>query len=109
MAGQSNYNDPRDPAAGVSLASDPYANNSEHEREILKYLLHPDDSYTAEGVYWADLPLSQRLSFITSSDAAETSRELRAVGAMTKADPLSPFAWYIRNAVLPGAGMGLEG
>jgi MFS family permease len=28
---------------------------------------------------------------------------------MMKADPLSPVSWYFRNAVLPGAGLGLEG
>ncbi|KAI1780069.1 MFS general substrate transporter [Hypoxylon cercidicola] len=28
---------------------------------------------------------------------------------MFKNDPLSPVAWYFRNAILPGAGLGLEG
>ena len=121
MTDQSSYDGQRDQTARVSPVQDgaektgdsyglyPYANNPESEKTIFKYLLQPDDSYTAEGIYWADLPLSKRVSFITSSEAAETSRELRTVRSLTKTDPLSPFAWYIRNAVLPGAGIGLEG
>jgi hypothetical protein len=100
MADQSN-------AAGVT----PVVEGSEkpNEQAMFKYLLEPDDSYTEEGIYWADLPISQRVSFILSSQVAETSKELSTIGSILKADPLSPFAWYFRNAVLPGAGIGLEG
>jgi hypothetical protein len=28
---------------------------------------------------------------------------------MFKKDPLSPVSWYFKNAILPGAGLGLEG
>jgi hypothetical protein len=91
------------------LGGPPHANNPENEQAMFKYLLEPDDSYTAEGSYWADLPISKRVSFIMSSQAAETSKELGTIASMLKADPLSPFAWYFRNAVLPGAGIGLEG
>jgi hypothetical protein len=91
------------------LGGPPHANNPENEQAMFKYLLEPDDSYTAEGSYWADLSISKRVSFIMSSQAAETSKELGTIASMLKADPLSPFAWYFRNAVLPGAGIGLEG
>ena len=89
-------------------------NNAAHglppnERQIFDYLLKPDDSYSADGIYWADLPLSQRVKFVSSYDAQEAGRELKNIGAMTKKDPLSPVAYYFRNMVLPGAGLGLEG
>lgn len=78
------------------------------ERAIFKHL-HPDDSFTADGVYWADLPLGKRIAFVTAVENAETKRELSELGSMMKKDPLSPAGWYWRNAILPGAGMGLEG
>ena len=80
-----------------------------NERQIFDYLLKPDDIYDANGVYWADLPLTQRVKFVTRYDAKETRREWSNIGAMTKKDPLSPLAYYFRNMVLPGAGLGLEG
>ena len=82
---------------------------SGNERQIFDYLLKPDDIYDANGVYWADLPLAQRVKFVSSYDAKEARRELSNIGAMTKKDPLSPVAYYFRNMVLPGAGLGLEG
>lgn len=80
-----------------------------NEREIFDYLIHPDDSYTPEGVYWADLSFLQRVSFLSKYDAREAGRELRTIARMTKADPLSPVSYYFKNMVLPGAGLGLEG
>jgi hypothetical protein len=82
---------------------------TEEERAIFGYLTHPDDSYTADGVYWADLPLRERLAFVNKVQNEEAKKELSAIGSMIKKDPLSPIAWYFRNAVLPGAGLGLEG
>lgn len=82
---------------------------SDEERQIFNYITHPDDSYTPEGVYWADLPLSKRVKFVTSVDNAEAKKELSQIGAMMKKDPLSPLSWYWHNAILPGAGLGLEG
>ncbi len=79
------------------------------QRSIFGYLTHPDDCYTPEGVYWADLPLKQRVAFVNKVQNDEAKKELKAMGAMIKADPLSPLTWYFRNAVLPGAGLGLEG
>ncbi|EGS23666.1 uncharacterized protein CTHT_0003630 [Thermochaetoides thermophila DSM 1495] len=81
----------------------------EDQRAIFGYLTHPDDCYTDDGVYWADLPLKKRLAFVNKVHNEEAKKELRQIGKMMKADPLSPISWYIHNAVLPGAGLGLEG
>lgn len=79
------------------------------EQRIFNHVTRPDDAYTEDGVYWADLPLGQRFSFVTKIDAQASLDEVRVIGRMIKKDPLSPLAWYIRNAVIPGAGLGLEG
>lgn len=79
------------------------------EHQIFKPLLYPDDTYTPEGVYWADLPVGRQLAFNASVDNAETRKELGQIWRMIKRDPLSPVGWYFKNAVLPGAGLGLEG
>ena len=100
---------PHGPETGDDHASYPYAHNPENERAIFAYLLHPDDSYTPEGVYWADLPLWKRIGFVNHVNNLEAKKELSSLGSMIKADPLSPVGWYFRNAVLPGAGLGLEG
>jgi hypothetical protein len=80
-----------------------------HEKEAFNALIRPDDSYTPEGVYWADLPLAKRIGFVGSYDAKEAKRELGLIGDMIKKDPLSPIGYYFKNMVLPGAGLGLEG
>ncbi|KAI1383284.1 MFS general substrate transporter [Hypoxylon trugodes] len=82
---------------------------TEHERQIFAHLTHPDDSYTEEGVYWADLPFWKRFSFVNKVNSDESRAEAQGIWAMFKNDPLSPVSWYFRNAVLPGAGLGLEG
>ncbi|KAH7034976.1 major facilitator superfamily domain-containing protein [Microdochium trichocladiopsis] len=93
-------------SAQANLAS---AYASEYERQIFRQLTQPDDSYTADGVYWADLPLGKRLKFVNEVDKAEAKSECRNLWAMIKEDPLSPLSWYWQNAILPGAGLGLEG
>ncbi|KAJ5725526.1 uncharacterized protein N7483_006883 [Penicillium malachiteum] len=80
-----------------------------HERGAFDELIRPDDSYTKDGTYWADLPLGQKVKFVSSYDAAEAKRELGNIWEMMKEDPLSPISYYFRNMVLPGAGLGLEG
>lgn len=80
-----------------------------NERQIFNYLIRPDDCYNENGIYWADLPLGKQVKFVSSYDAKETKREASNVWTMFKADPLSPVAYYFRNMVLPGAGLGLEG
>jgi hypothetical protein len=79
------------------------------DSSVLKQLIYPDDSYTPEGVYWADLPLGKQLAFNAAVDNQETKKELSSIWSMMKVDPLSPVGWYFRHAILPGAGLGLEG
>lgn len=80
-----------------------------HEKEAFDRLIRPNDGYNADGTYWADLPIGRRLGFVATTDAAEARSEFSWLGNMFKADPLSPIGYYFRNAVLPGAGLGLEG
>lgn len=102
-------NIPDTPEVGSSEASITDSPIQGDEAQALKSLIYPDDSYTSEGVYWADLPFGKQLAFNAKVDKAETAKELRSIGRMMKEDPLSPIAWYFKNAVLPGAGLGLEG
>ena len=88
---------------------DPHFDISSNEKQIFDYLLKPDDSYTRDGVYWADLNIAKRIAFVTSVDNDEAKKELSQIGRMIKKDPLSPISFYFRNMVLPGAGLGLEG
>ena len=80
-----------------------------HEKGAFDQLIRPDDSYTPEGIYWADLPYLQQTKFVASYDNKETKRELAGIWDMIKKDPLSPISYYFKNMVLPGAGLGLEG
>lgn len=82
---------------------------SVEEKAAFNALIRPDDSYTPEGVYWADLPISKRIGFASSYESREASRELGVIGGMMKKDPLSPISAYFKNFVIPGAGLGLEG
>jgi hypothetical protein len=76
---------------------------------VLHKIFHPDDIYTEDGIYWADLPIGQRYKFVTKVDKEEASKELRTIGSMIKKDPLSPVGYYLKNMVVPGAGLLLEG
>ncbi|KAI0021571.1 major facilitator superfamily domain-containing protein [Xylariomycetidae sp. FL0641] len=82
---------------------------TDYEKQIFSHITQPDDSYTSEGTYWADLPFTKRLAFVSRVDRAEAKEEAKTVWSMFKKDPLSPVTWYFRNAILPGAGLGLEG
>lgn len=97
------------PGADMTGRHTPHHEMILNEKEIFDYLIHPDDTYTSEGVYWADLPLAKRIAFVGRYDAKEAGRELRTIGRMAKADPLSPVSYYFKNMVVPGAGLGLEG
>ncbi|KAA8573796.1 hypothetical protein EYC84_005352 [Monilinia fructicola] len=79
------------------------------DEEIFNEFLYPDDIFTEDHVYWADLKLKDKISFITRTEGADAKEELKSIWAMMKVDPLSPVSWYFSNAVLPGAGLGLEG
>ncbi len=100
---------PHGPETGDDHDSLPYTRDPHTEAEIFNYLLQPDDLYTPEGVYWADLPIRKRINFVNHVNNVEAAKELGSLGRMIKNDPLSPVAWYAKNAILPGAGLGLEG
>lgn len=100
---------PHGPETGQEHEDYPQEHTTEYERRIFGHVTRPDDSYTEEGTYWADLPFWKRVSFVSKVDRDEAAKELKATGEMMKKDPLAPLSWYFRNAVLPGAGLGLEG
>lgn len=87
----------------------PYMRKQEQDGQNFQRLLKLDDSYTPEGIYWADLPFVERVKFVARTDAQEACREFALMVSMMQKNPLSPIGWYFRNAVLPGAGLGLEG
>ena len=101
---------PHGPQADTNDLNDyPVADASEEERRIFYHVTRPDDMYTPEGVYWADLPIMQRIKFCLHIDGMVAREELAVIGRMIRKDPLSPIGWYFRNSVIPGAGLGLEG
>ena len=87
----------------------PKGTTTAEEDAVFSEILYPDDLYTKDHVYWADLPFRQQMAHNRAVDNAEAKKELGQTWAMMKKDPLSPIAWYFKNAVLPGAGLGLEG
>ncbi|KAF5611253.1 inorganic phosphate permease [Fusarium tjaetaba] len=91
------------------ISDEPIAYATADERRIFSHVTRPDDSYTEDGVYWADLPLAQRYRFVSRVDNDAAKEEAKTAWSMFKEDPLSPFSWYFRHAVIPGAGLGLEG
>jgi hypothetical protein len=82
---------------------------SSSEQSVFHALLHPDDMYDSTGKYWADMPLGQRVKFVTAVDKAEYKEEISFFWNMFKKDPLEPMRHYFRTCVVPGAGLGLEG
>lgn len=95
--------------SGQHVATADLSNMSKNEDDVFKSLLLPDDSYDENGTYWADMKFGQKINFIRKVDNAEAKKELRSIGRMIKADPLSPVSFYFRNMVIPGAGLLLEG
>lgn len=94
---------------GQHVATADIGDMSDKESSVFRQLLLPDDSYTPEGIYWADLPLGKKISFVNKVNNEEARREFGNFLGMVKADPLSPLMYYIRNMVIPGAGLLLEG
>ncbi|KAH7136574.1 major facilitator superfamily domain-containing protein [Dactylonectria macrodidyma] len=88
---------------------DEFPGLSDAERRIFSHVTRPSDSYDEDGVYWADLPLAKRVKFVHKVDSGASAEEARSAWSMFKEDPLSPLSWYFRHAVIPGAGLGLEG
>jgi hypothetical protein len=82
---------------------------SDKEANVLKAVIYPDDIYTEDGTYWADLPIYKRIVFVSKVDGQDIMSELREIGRMFLRDPLSPISYYFKNMVIPGAGLLLEG
>lgn len=91
------------PSSGNSTTA--ASSTNEH---LLKESLFPEDSYTSDGVYWADLPRKERLAFINRQQNAEAKREFRWVLDMFKQDPMEPFRRYFRKYVMTGMGLFVE-
>ncbi|WVW79797.1 hypothetical protein I302_101767 [Kwoniella bestiolae CBS 10118] len=79
--------------------------NAEHP---LFHDLAPEDSYK-DGVYWADLPGSERRSWVNTQNHTEVMREVKHVWGMFKKDPLSPLSVYTKKYVMGGFGLFTEG
>ncbi|KAF5019884.1 hypothetical protein F66182_8088 [Fusarium sp. NRRL 66182] len=100
---------PADSDSEPNNTHEPIAYATSDERRIFSHVTRPDDSYTEDGVYWADLPFAQRCRFVSKVDNDAAKEEAKTAWSMFKDDPLSPLSWYFRHAVIPGAGLGLEG
>ncbi|TQS35380.1 hypothetical protein Golomagni_04201 [Golovinomyces magnicellulatus] len=90
-------------AKNLSLAE------KKEEDGVFDHLLYPDDLFAPDGTYWADLPKLKQIKFVNQKNNEEAKKEFASFWRMFKKDPLSPISWYFQNAVLPGAGLGLEG
>jgi hypothetical protein len=95
--------------SGQHVATADIADMNADEETVFRSLLLPDDSYDETGTYWADMGLWRRLKFTNKVDSEEALKELKSIGSMMKADPLSPVSYYMRNMVIPGMGLLLEG
>ena len=76
--------------------------------ELLRDDLFPPDSY-AGTVYWADLPLNQRIKWVNQKSNVETRRELTLLRAKFKRDPLQPICEHFSKYVITGMGLFVEG
>ena len=94
---------------GGHVATASIGDMSGNEQSVFRSLLLPDDSYDENGTYWADMGIMQRIRFVRKVDNEESKKELKSIGRMIKADPLSPIGFYFRNMVIPGMGLLLEG
>lgn len=89
-------------------SSDPSTSYGPQDQSLLDTALFPEDSYH-NGVYWSDLPKKERHAWINRQSNAEAKRELKAIGSMAKADPLSPIGAYFSRYVANGMGLFVEG
>ena len=94
---------------GEHVATANIGDMSGNETAVFRSLLLPDDSYDEHGTYWADMPIGKRLRFNAATDNVEAKKELKSIGRMIQADPLSPVGYYVRNMIIPGMGLLLEG
>ncbi|GAA5921376.1 hypothetical protein JCM6882_003021, partial [Rhodosporidiobolus microsporus] len=98
-----------DGTASPSTSSGGSATAQGNLDHLLQDALFPDDSYTPEGVYWADLPKKEQWAFINRQTNQEAKREFSMIWQMFKEDPASPFRAYWRKYVLTGMGLFVEG
>ena len=47
---------------------------TENEASLFHALLHPDDLYGESGVYWADLSLAERITYVGKVDQQEANK-----------------------------------
>lgn len=94
---------------GQHVATADLGDMNDKESSVFRNLLLPDDSYDEAGTYWADMPLMKKIRFVNKVNNEEAKKELKSIGRMIKADPLSPLGFYVRNMIIPGAGLLLEG
>ena len=87
---------------GQHVATASIGDMSNNESSVFRSLLLPDDSYDENGTYWADMPIMQKIKFVNKVNNEEALKELKSIGRMMKADPLSPISFYFRNMVIPG-------
>jgi hypothetical protein len=64
---------------------------------------------TDEADSQADLPWKTRQKWVNQQSSSETKRELKTIGKMFKADPLSPLSAYCKRYVIGGFGLFTEG
>ena len=76
---------------------------------FLKEDLFPSDSYTKDGVYWADLPLGKQFAFVNRVSNNEAIREIRHLASEFRKDPLQPIRDYFSRFVVTGMGLFVEG
>src|SRR5271154_1801731 len=77
-------------------------------QDLLHDELYPQDSYSGK-VYWADLPLRERTSWVNNQFNTEARRELKVLGSEFKRDPLQPIRDYFSLYVITGLGLFVEG
>ncbi|POY76385.1 inorganic phosphate (Pi) transporter, also low-affinity manganese transporter [Rhodotorula taiwanensis] len=97
------------PTPSGSNSSMTQSNATGVDASLLNASLYPDDSYTPDGTYWADLPRGQRTKFVNKQFNEESAREARYIWDMFKRDPAAPFKAYFRKYVLTGMGLFVEG
>ncbi len=90
-----------------AMASAMGSSRANHEH-LLDDVVAPDDSYL-NGIYWADLPLGQRVKWVNAKWNEETAREFKLVMASFRRDPLQPIRDYFSNYVVKGMGLFVEG
>ena len=76
--------------------------------DLLQDDLFPQDSFSGT-VYWADLPLRERITWVNNQSNNEALRELRLLAAEFKRDPLQPIRDYFSRYVVTGMGLFVEG